>query len=137
MAGETIRTGLDTGFFVMHNRRHPLAQTVWSAVGHGERLAVVSAISLYEIHCLGLKGMITPTYAKQCLESISQACDVVWVDRLELLKKSAQIGHGLGLSLADSIVLSAFLSRGCREIYTTDTDLETYRGKSVQVINLN
>ncbi len=137
MAGETIRTGLDTGFFVLHNRRYPLAQTVWSAVGSGERQAVVSAISLYEIHRLGLKVMITPVYAKQCLESISLACDVVWIDGLELLMKSARIGHGLGLSLADSIILSAFLTRGCQEIYTTDTDLETYRGKSVKVINLN
>jgi predicted nucleic acid-binding protein len=137
MTGETIRTGRDTGFFVLHNRRHPLAQTVWSAIGSGERLAVVSAISLYEIQRLGLKGVITPIYAKQCLESISQACDVVWIDRLELLKKSAQIRHGWGLSLSDNIVLSAFLARGRREIYTTDTVLETYRRKSAQVINLN
>lgn len=136
MADKTIRTGLDTGFFVLFSQQHSLAKSVWSAIGAGKRHAVVSGLTLYELHRLGLKGAIKPAYASQCLQSIPQACEVVWIDQLEQLTKSAQLGHGLGLSMADSIILSAFVTGDCREIYTTDTDLQSYRNRSIKVVNL-
>ena len=58
MADKTILTGLDTGFFVLHSRQDRAARAVWTEIGTGKRQAVVSALTLYELHRLGLKGSL-------------------------------------------------------------------------------
>ncbi len=136
MTDKTVITGLDTGFFVLHGQQDTNARTVWAEIGSGERQAVVSALTLYELHRLGLKGAINPAYAKQCLESIPLACELSGSTDCNISLRAAQTAHGLGLSMADSIILSAFLARECREIYTTDKDLESYRDPLVRVINM-
>jgi predicted nucleic acid-binding protein len=130
------RIGFDTGFFVLLANGRREAMDLWREVSKGEREAVVSAVTLYEIDRLGLRGELEAIFVDTALESIPEACRLVWVDELSLIRSAARLAQGHALSQADALILASLLDQGCTEIYTTDRDLARYRKEGVEVVNL-
>lgn len=130
------RIGFDTGFFVLLANGRKEALDLWREVSKGERDAVVSAVTLYEIDRLGLRGELEEIFVDTALESIPEVCRLVWIDELTLIRSAARLAQGHALSQADALILASLLEQGCTEIYTTDRDLVRYRRKGTNVINL-
>lgn len=126
-------TGLDTGFFHEMLKGNPQAIDVWNAALNDQLQLVVSCLSLFEIERLGLKGKIRG--ADDVLESIHGMCGVVWLDEI-ILSRGARLSHGCGIPAVDALILASLLSAGSTEIFTTDTDLETYKDRHVTIRNL-
>lgn len=131
-----VLTGLDTGVFVLHSKGHAEAGRLWDEAVSGRRQAVVSAITLFELLRLGLRGTVTPEYAAAALKSIPDVCEVVWIENLDLLSSAGRLSHGVGLSSSDALILASLIDRKCTEIYTVDGDLLRYQAAGVQVVGL-
>ena len=94
---------------------------------------VVSCLTLFEIERLGLKGILSDW--ETVLEAIHGVTLVVWLDR-DVLSHSARLSHGTGIPSMDALILACLLSRDVGEIYTTDSDMESYGSKGLSVRNL-
>ncbi|MBI2567615.1 MAG: type II toxin-antitoxin system VapC family toxin [Candidatus Schekmanbacteria bacterium] len=125
--------GFDTGVFVYHSMGHPEVVRLWAEVTQGNRHVVVSAITLYEIQRLALRGLLREEYARTALESIPVICEVVWLDTLDRLRRAASLAQGLNLLATDSFVLAACIERCCSDIYTTDSSFAAYKKNGVVV----
>ncbi len=125
--------GIDTGVFVELLKGNPVARQVWDDV-LGETEAVVSCISLYELHRLGLKGVIDRPSVDVLVDAIKNVCRIVWLDNQDIIVAAASLSHGLGLHMADALILTCFLDHGASTIYTVDPDLSAYRKKNLSVI---
>lgn len=132
-----FRTGFDTGFFVLLAAGRADAIDLWREVVSGDREGIISAVTLFELARLGLRGALDANVVETLHEALPEACEVVWIDRLELLRAGARLAQGHALSLADALILASLVGRECGEIYTTDRDLAAYRSGSVRVINLH
>jgi len=128
--------GLDTGFFIELLRGNKKTVKIWQSFIEGEDEAVCSALTIFELERLALKGAVDKKAIEAMTEAIFTMCLIVWIDNKELLLSAAKKGHGLGLSAVDAIILASFLFMNCKEIYSTDSDFETYRRKGIKVINL-
>lgn len=64
--------GLDTGFFVELLRGGPQAVALWEQLIEGEKEALVSCLTLFEIERLALKGAISGS--EVLLEGIQAVC---------------------------------------------------------------
>ncbi len=125
--------GLDTGFFLALLQDNQEAVEAWKA-GLDDRVElVVSAISLFEIERLGLKGAIRE--AQALVEAIDAATLVVWPSR-EILGRAARLSHGNKIPAIDSIILASLLCQGATTIYTTDRHMEAYQASGVRIVNL-
>jgi predicted nucleic acid-binding protein len=130
------RTGFDTGVFVLMAGNDPEAVRLWDEAASGDREVLVSALSLFELYRLGLRGALPREFAEAVLVNVPQVCRVLWIEDLEHIRSGAALSQGLGLSLADSLILSSLVERECLEIYTTDSDLKRYQRKGVEIILL-
>ena len=128
--------GLDTGFFVELLRGNADAVEVWKNLVEGEDQGVCSALTLFEIERLGLKGAIRRDALESLLEAIPAVCVLLWIDRREILSKAAGFSHGLGVPAVDALILAAFHLAGVQHIYTTDSHMESCGAKGVSVHNL-
>jgi predicted nucleic acid-binding protein len=128
-------TGLDSGFFVELLRGGPQAVSVWKEILEG-RESVVSCISLFELRRLALKGMIETDAVDTVIEAIMNICHISWLDHKEMLYSAAGLAHGLGLHMADALILSGFIASRASVIYTTDPHLASYRKKDLRVVLL-
>lgn len=126
-----ILTGFDTGVFVLLTRGHSTAVRLWEETVAGNRRSRISALSLFEVYRLGLRGAIPLSYAEEALLSIPKVCEVIWLDQLESVRSGARLSQGMGFSMADALILAALSD--CNEIYTTDTDLARYRKTDLEV----
>jgi predicted nucleic acid-binding protein len=126
--------GLDTGFFVLLASGHAEAVHVWGQLIEGDEEACVSCITLLELERLGLKGAL-PEYAVLC-EGIRAVCKLVWIDSADLISSAAKLSHGLGIPVADALILAGLISEGAKTIYTTDKHMQAYRKKAVRIVNL-
>jgi predicted nucleic acid-binding protein len=125
--------GLDTGFFIELMNGNDEAVRVWkSGLIDGEEF-LVSALTLYEIERLGLKGKLKDW--KIILEAIFGAAIVVWLTR-DTLSLAARFSHGLGIPSVDSLILASLVSQDVAEIFTTDSHFEAYESGKVVVRNL-
>lgn len=122
----SVRTGFDTGVFVLLASGQPEALELWNETVDGARDGVVSALMLFELARLGLRGALPGSFTEQALESIPQVCEVIGLGDPERIRQAATRAHGLGLSLADGLILDAFVASGCDEAFTTDRDLLRY-----------
>lgn len=127
------RIGFDTGFFVLIAGADPEATKLWDQAVAGEREVLVSALSLFELRRLGLRGVIPESFAEAALESIPEVCEVVWIDDLEEIRAAAQLSERLELALTDALILASLVARDCREIYTTDPDLARYLRQGIEL----
>jgi predicted nucleic acid-binding protein len=124
-------TGFDSGVFVLLANGHPDAVRLWEETASGKRRSLVSALSLFEIYRLGLKGVVPLPFAENALRSIPKVCEVIWINEVDLVRTGARLSQGMALSMADALILSSLAD--CREIYTTDTDLARYRKSSLEI----
>ena len=131
-----MRIGLDTGFFVELLRGNADAVEAWQSLVEGEDQGVCSALTLFEIERLGLKGAIRRDALDSLLEAIPAVCLLLWVDRREILSKAAGFSHGLGVPAVDALILAGFHLAGVERIYTTDSHMESYGAQGVRVHNL-
>ena len=125
--------GLDTGFFIELLNGNEEAARVWkSGLTDGEEF-LVSALTLFEIERLGLKGKLRDW--KIILEAISGAAVIVWLAE-DTLSLAARLSHGLGIPSMDSLILASLVSGGVAKIFTTDSHFEAYESGKVVVRNL-
>lgn len=125
-----MRFGFDTGYFVKyatgdlpHEHRRAMQD-----VADGAAQGFASAIVIYELKKLGLRGVLSQEDAGWLAKTVGQACRI---DRLlsdEFLDEAARLSHGNGLSMADSMVLASALTHEADRLYTSDSDLLAYEG---------
>jgi predicted nucleic acid-binding protein len=125
--------GLDTGFFLELVNGNNEATRLWELCLDDQVDFAVSALSLFEVERLGLKGKLK--HVEAVLNAINDVTSVVWPDQ-EILSKGARLSHGLGIPAVDSLILASLVSVDCSEIYTTDSHLEAYHNNEVTVRNL-
>ena len=91
----------------------------------------MSVVSLYELRCLALRGVIERKRTEKPLALLLSVCRIVYLNRdgNELLERAARIAHGNGLSMADSLILGSALLAGADTLYTIDSDMTKYQGK--------
>ena len=129
--------GFDTGFFRRLYDGDARARTAWTDVRSGEAMGVVSCISLFELHRLGLRGALPRDVAAGFAEAIPAVCGVVWLDEsdgADRLDRAARRAHGLGLAMADAIILTSLLDAGAETIYTTNSDFQKHDGAETIVL---
>lgn len=129
----SVRTGFDTGFFVLLGAEEKVALKTWDQAASGERDGYVSVITLFELDRLGLRGALPAAFVEQALESIPDVCEVIPVADLALIRQCAKLAQGLGLSLADALILGSFKAVACDEVFTTDRDLERSTGRRPRI----
>ncbi len=111
----------------------PEAMRLWDEAVSGDREVLVSALSLFELYRLGLRGALAREFAEAVLVNVPRVCETLWIEDLDQLRSGAALSQGLDLSLADSLILSSLVDRKCVEIYTTDSDLVRYRRKDLKI----
>jgi predicted nucleic acid-binding protein len=126
-------TGLDSGFFIELLRGGQQAVRVWREILEG-RESVVSCISIFELKRLALKGMIEAGAVDTVIEAIMNICHISWIEHKETLDSAASLSHGLGIHMADALILSGFVACRVTVIYTTDPHFSLYRKKGIKVI---
>ena len=131
-----MRVGTDTGFYIELLRGHPTPIDIWKQFMEGEAEGVCSALSVYELKRLGLKGKVPEDAADALLEALPAICRVLWITEPELLKYAARLSHGLGIPTMESLILAGMLDAKCEVIYTTDSHFEAYVKKGLSIINL-
>ncbi len=72
-----------------------------------------------------------PSFVKDLVEVL----EVVPVD-YQVAHRAAGLAHGLGIPGLDALILASLLQAGSREIYTSDSHLEAFKGEGVEVVNL-
>ena len=127
--------GLDTGFFVELLRSNSISVRVWEEIMEGDE-STVSCLTLYELQRLSLKGAIESNAVNVMLEAIRAICKVVWLDEAKILTGAATISQSYGIHAIDSLILASFATLNVKTIYTTDSHIEKYKKKSVNVINI-
>ena len=130
------RYGFDTGFFRRLHDGDDQARAAWADVRSGAANGVVSCITLFELARLGLRGVIPHTVVEALVGAIPTVCAVVWLDAevgADRLDRAARRAHGVGLALADAIILTSLLDADVETVYTTDSDFERYDGATTIV----
>lgn len=102
----------------------------------GESEGFCSALSLFELKRLGLKGTIPKVAIDSLIEAIPAICGIQWIYELELLRLAARLNHALGIPAMDSLILAGLIEAGSEIIYTTDSHLESYKKRGISVVNL-
>jgi predicted nucleic acid-binding protein len=128
--------GFDTGFFVELLKENQGAVAIWRKIVDGEEQSVICPITFFELKKLGLKGQIEKHAVDILLENLPLVCSVTWLDREGIFTQAAQLSHGMGIPMADALILAVFKEAECETIYTTDAHLEAYRKSGVTVMNL-
>ena len=130
--------GFDTGFFRRLHDGDPRAVSAWADLRDGDATSVVSCISLFELERLGLRGSIPKEVSERLLEAIPVTCRIAWLTDpagRELLSRAVRRAHGVGLAMADAIILTSLLDAGATVLFTTDSDFDRYDGP-VPVVSL-
>lgn len=127
--------GLDTGFFVELLRNNSKAVRIWEGIIEGDESAV-SCLTLYELKRLSLKGVIDSHAVDTVLEAIQATCKVVWLDEPDVLIAAAAIAQSHGIHAIDSLILASITTLNAKAIYTTDSHMEKYKRKGVNMINM-
>ncbi len=129
--------GFDTGFFRRLHDGDSRARGVWADVRASRAVGLVSCVSLFELERLGLRGVIPRDVADGLAAAIPVTCTVVWLDAVtgaNRLSRAARRGHGIGLAMADAIILTSLLDAGAETVYTTDSDFQRHDGPETVVL---
>ena len=129
--------GFDSGFFFRLLAADPRAASAWAPVATGDAPAAVSCLTLYELDRVALRGALDRAAADLLLAELPALCRVVWLDASagpDLLRRAARLSHGVGLAMADALILASLLDAGAESVYTTDHDFERYDGPANVII---
>jgi len=122
------RYGLDTGFFFRLFSGTERTRAVWTDIVEASAEGVVSSVSAYELQRNALKGLLVREDVEAFLEELPILCVVHDTPSVDMVQRAAHLGWGNGLSMADALILQAFLDEGVSRILTTDHDLAAYKG---------
>lgn len=117
-AGGGSVVGLDTGFFIALMKGDGGARDLWASLSEGDRLPVVSLLSLGELLYLAYR-IGSPETGRELVEGIDRSARVMPVDR-RVVEKAASLKAGRGIPYVDAMILATFMIAGCVEIHTTD-----------------
>lgn len=126
--------GFDTGFFIKLLKGDETTINVWQDLSQTDKLAVVSALSLFELQRLALKGVIKKEYVNDILECINSVCKIIWLNNLKILTHASNISHGTAIPAIDSLILASFLFSNVEIIYTTDAHFQNYKNKNITIV---
>lgn len=129
--------GFDTGFFRRLHDGDSRAMGVWADVRASRATGLVSCVTLFELERLGLRGVIPRSVADAFTAAIPVTCTVVWLDATtgaDRLSRAARRGHGIGLAMADALILTSLLDAGAETVYTTDSDFQRHDGPETVVL---
>lgn len=120
--------GVDTGFFFALENEHPGAIDIWE-----DQPIATSAIVLYELQ----KKLLQKRFEgwKTVIDDIKKSVSVIPLT-IDIALKASHIAYTTGMPGLDVLILCSLLEAGCKEIYTTDSHFELYRGKGVKIINM-
>lgn len=120
--------GVDTGFFFALEEKNPTALKVWE-----EQEIITSVIVLYELEKKILQGHLKqwPTI----MEDLTIAVSPVILTE-DIAGNAARLAHKYGLPGLDALILASLLDAKVKHIYTTGSHFELYKGKDVEIINL-
>lgn len=122
------RYGLDTGFFFRLFSGTERTRAVWADIVEASAEGVVSSVSAYELQRNALKGLLVREDVEEFLEELPILCVVHDSLSMDTVQRAAHLGWGNGLSMADELILQAFLDEDVSHILTTDHDLAAYEG---------
>ncbi len=108
---------------------------IWEGIIEGDESAI-SCMTLYELKRLSLKGAIESNAVDTMIEAIRAICKVVWLDEVEILTGAATISQSQGIHAIDSLILASLATLNVKTIYTTDSHIEKYKKKGVNIINM-
>ena len=128
-------TGLDTGFFVKLLKGDRQVGKLFEQMDDETDLCA-SCLTIFELKRLSLRGALEKDAVNQLIDNILSLCRISWLDNIEIHDVAAGLSHGLGIPAVDSLILAGFILNGSETIYTTDSHLEKYVKKGVQVIKL-
>jgi len=127
--------GLDTGFFIRFLENNKGAVQTWRGIIEGEE-SCVSSLSIFELSRLSLRGIIDAETTDLLIEAILSMCKVVWLDEKGILLTGARLSHGLNIPAMDALILAGFIMLNAETIFTTDSHLERFKKKGVNVFRL-
>jgi predicted nucleic acid-binding protein len=127
--------GLDTGFFFKLLKGNHQATKIFRELGDDTDLCV-SCLTIVELKRLSLKGALEQGTVNKLIDIIIALAHISWLDNIEIHEVAAGLSHGLGIPAVDSLILAGFVSNGSEIIYTTDSHMEKYVKKGVQIIKL-
>lgn len=128
-------TGLDTGFFVKLLKGDNKVKEIFEDINDDLDLCV-SCLTIFELKRLSLKGALEEKTVDQLIDNITSLAYISWLDNVEIHTTAASLAHGLGIPAVDSLILAGFIMNGSERIYTTDSHLEKYMKKGVQIIRI-
>jgi predicted nucleic acid-binding protein len=127
--------GLDTGFFFKLLKGNRQVTEIFEQLDDDTDLCV-SCLTIFELKRLSLRGALEQDAVNNLLDNIMSLAHISWLDNIEIHDVAASLSHGLGIPAVDSLILAGFVSNGSETIYTTDSHMEKYVKKGVQVIKL-
>ena len=127
--------GLDTGFFFKLLEGNHQATEIFEKLDDDTDLCV-SCLTIFELKRLSLRGALEQEATNKLIDNITSLCHIAWLDNIEIHDVAASLSHGLGTPAVDSLILAGFVLNGSEIIYTTDSHMEKYVKKGVQVIKL-
>lgn len=127
--------GLDTGFFVKLITGNPRVTEIFKNIADDTGICV-SCLTIFELKRLSLKGALEQEATNKLIDDIMSLCHIAWLDRAEIHDVAAGLSHGLGIPAVDSLILAGFVLTESETIYTTDSHMERYTKKGVQIIKL-
>lgn len=127
--------GFDTGFFLKLWVGNQQAKEVWEEIENNNRQGAVSVITLYELRKLSLRKLVRIDFEK-AKGMITEILSVIQITP-EIADKSAFLSHGVGIHMADAIILTSLLEAECKEIYTDNiSHLGEYKKKGIKIIQI-
>jgi predicted nucleic acid-binding protein len=127
--------GLDTGFFFKLLKGNHQATEIFKELDDDTDLCV-SCLTIFELKRLSLRGALEQDAVNKLIDNIMSLCHISWLNNIEIHDVAAGLSHGLGIPAVDSLILAGFVLNGSETIYTTDSHMEKYVKKGVQVIKL-
>ena len=127
--------GLDTGFFFKLLKGNHQVTEIFEELDDDTDLCV-SCLTIFELKRLSLKGALEQDAVNNLIDNIMSLCHISWLNNIEIHDVAAGLSHGLGTPAVDSLILAGFVLNGSEIIYTTDSHMEKYVKKGVQVIKL-
>jgi predicted nucleic acid-binding protein len=127
--------GLDTGFFLKLLRGDRQATEIFEYINDDTDLCV-SCLTFFELKRLSLRGVLEQDAVNKLIDNIISLCRISWLDNVEIHNIAASLSHGLGIPAIDSLILAGFVLNGSETTYTTDSHMERYVKKGVQVVKL-
>ena len=127
--------GLDTGFFFKLLKGNRQVTEIFRELDDDTDLCV-SCLTIFELKRLSLRGALEQDAVNNLIDNIMALAHISWLDNIEIHDVAAGLSHGLGIPAVDSLILAGFVSNGSETIYTTDSHMEKYVKKGVQIIKL-